>query len=183
MQSARKEKKSPPQKSGRSVPNEVYDVKCVSSRRKEWNLSINTRLISMERKKRPLQTQIRIGRRISVISRGSIGWKGLAIQTVCVVRSLPPPPINARNRVRGKSLQVARTTFIVLDEEEATCASHGKWYLFRLFFFVRGASAGTGNVRRCWAATKTTGRNTFLDEKKNLRSFGKLDNRVACFFE
>ena len=125
-------------------------------------------------------------------------WSGEKVwrHKLCYDRPRAPLSINAGNRVRGKSLQVARTTFIVLDEEEATCASHGKWYLFRLFFFVRGASAGTGNVRRCWDATKTTGRNTFLHEekkkkkkerkkgrKKNLRSIGKLDNRVACFFE
>lgn len=74
------------------------------------------------------------------------------------------PLINVRNRVRGKSLQVARTTSIVLDEEEAACASHGKWYLFKLFFFIHGAS---WNWKRetSLAVTKATGRNTFVEGK------------------
>lgn len=82
------------------------------------------------------------------------------------------PLINVRNRVRGKSLQVARTTSIVLDEE-AACASHGKWYLFKLFFFIHGAS---WNWKRetSLAVTKATGRNTFVEGK----SCAPLGNRT-----
>lgn len=90
------------------------------------------------------------------------------------------PLINVRNRVWGKSLQVARTTSIVLDEEEATCASHGKWYLFKLFFFIHGAS-WNWKCETSLAVTKATGRNTFVEGKPAL--LWEIEQSGCLFFE